>query len=148
MRIAVYPLDFQGQGALLEPVDKKLHDLAVDYCARELEGGKDLNLARFAKVWVAVSLDADGSYKEILGITGYVMRIDLPVFRVSGDHAVRATKMLTDRMRGFFQDQGARGHEAFIHISSKERPEQRCAKWKESLRAVGAQPADRLSVKI
>ena len=147
MRIEVYPLDFQGQGALLEPVDRKLHDLAVEYCARELEGGDQLNLARFAKVWVAVEIE-NGEYQAVHGITGYMMRIDLPVFRVSGVNAVRATKMLADRLHAYFQDQGARGHELFIHISSKERPEQRCTRWQESLAAEGAVPADRLAIKI
>lgn len=147
MRIEVIPLDFIGQGALLEPADPKLHDMAVEYCARELEGGDQLNLAKFQKCWVAVVMEND-QYQEIVGITGYVMRIDLPVFRVSGANAVRATKMLTDRLHAFFQDQGARGHELFIHISSKERPEQRCAKWQESLASQKATPADRLAIKI
>lgn len=147
MRIEVIPLDFLGQGALLEPADRELHDMAVEYCARELEGGDKLNLSKFAKVWLAVEM-ADGKYKEVVGITGYVMRIDLPVFRVSGPNAVRATKMLADRLHAFFQDQGARGHELFIHISSKERPEQRCERWEESLAAEGATPADRLAIKI
>lgn len=142
MRVEVIPLDFMGQGALLEPADQKLHDLAVDYCARELQGGKDLNLARFNKVWVAL---ADG---EVIGITGFVWRIDLPIFRVSGDNAARATKMLTDRVRSYFQDQGCRGQELFLHISGKETPEQRCPKWEESLAAAPAVPADRYSVKI
>lgn len=142
MRIEIIPLDFLGQGALLEPADQKLHDLAVEYCARELEGGADLNLARFNKVWIALE---DG---EVVGITGFVWRIDLPIFRVSGERAARATKLLTDRVRAYFQDQGCRGQELFLHISSKETPEQRCAKWEESLAAAPAVPADRYSVKI
>jgi hypothetical protein len=52
--IDVIPLDFLGQGALLEPVDRRLHDLAVDYCKRELRGGDKLNLTQFAKVWVGL----------------------------------------------------------------------------------------------
>lgn len=142
MRIEVVPIDFCGQGALLEPVHPELHDLAVDYCTRELAGGKDLNLARFSKCWIAI----EG--QNVVGFTGYVMRIDLPVFRVSGPNSIRATKMLCDRLRGFFQDQGARGQELFIHISSKERPEQRCSGWKEALHVVGATAADRYAVKI
>ena len=147
MRIEVIPLDFLGQGALLEPADRKLHDMAVDYCRRELQGGDKINLASFSKCWVAVAMEGD-VYAEVVGITGYVMRIDLPMFRVSGDNAVRATKMMIDRLRGFFQDQGARGHELFIHISSKESPEQRCARWTESLRSQNATPADRLAIRI
>lgn len=142
MKIEILPIDFHGQGALLEPVDHELHDKAVSYCAEQLAGGDQLNLSRFNKVWVAL---ADG---EVCGISGFVWRIDVPVFRVSGDHAVRATTWLTERMRAFFQDQGARGQEVFIHISGKETPEQRCQKWQESLDAVGAVPADRFSVKV
>jgi hypothetical protein len=142
VKIEILPLDFQGQGALLEPVDHKLHDLAVEYCARELQGGSEINLARFSKVWLAL---ADG---EAVGLAGYVYRLDIPVFRVTGETPDRTTKLLTDRLRAFFQDQGFRGQEVLLHISSKERPEQRCAKWQESLKAAGAEPADRFSVKI
>lgn len=134
-----------GEGALLQPKDQALHDLAVDYCKREL--AEEINVARLQKCWVAVEMDGE-KYKAIHGICGYVLKIDIPVFRVSGGHAVAATKLLVDRMRAFFQDNGARGSEAFIHISSKETPEQRCHRWDESLRAVGAVPADRFSVKI
>src|SRR5437868_9422214 len=148
MRIEILPLDFIGpQGALLEPADPKLHDMAVDYCARELAGGQDLNLSKFTKVWLAVEMDQD-QYHAIIGITGYVWRIDLPVFRVSGENAVRATKMLTDRLRCYFQDNGARGTEVFLHISGKELPEQRCQKWEESLAAVNAVPADRYQKQV
>lgn len=148
MRIEVIPIDFLGQqGALLEPKDHVLHDLAVEYCSKELQGGDQINLARFAKVWVACVMEGKTPV-EVVGITGYVTRIDLPVFRVSGSNAVRATKMLADRLHAFFQDQGCRGQELFIHISSKETPEQRCEKWQESLAAEGAVPADRLTIVI
>lgn len=146
-KIAVLPIDFIGQGALLEPVDAKLHDMAVDYCARELENGRELNLSKFNKCWVVVEMNGD-NYAQIHGISGWVNRIDIPVFRVTGENVDRSTLMLTDRMRAFFQDNGARGAEVFLHISSKERPEQRCQKWEQSLALVGAVPADRFSVKV
>lgn len=146
-KIAVLPLDFLGQGALLEPVDRKLHDMAVDYCSRELQGGSELNLAKFNKAWVAVSMEGD-EYVEILGITGFVWRIDLPVFRVTGTRADRTTRLLAERLHCYFQDQGARGTELFLHISSRETPEQRCEKWQESLAIEGAVPADRFLVRI
>ena len=140
--IEVLPIDFMGQPPLLEPVDQSLHDMAVDYCQRELQGGSEINFAKFTKVWV-VRED-----EEIVGIAGFVWRLDVPVFRVTGKHADRATAALVDRIRGHFQDIGARGMEAFVHISSKERPEQRCDKWQESLSRIGAVPADRFTVKI
>lgn len=147
MRVEVIPIDFLGQGALLEPADQKLHDLAVEYCRRELQDGDTLNLAKFTKCWVVVEVE-NGEYGSVVGISGFVWRLDIPVFRVSGENAVRATQKLTSRLRNYFQDIGARGQEAFLHISSKEKPEQRCQKWDESLTAVGAVPADRFSVKI
>ena len=140
--IQVLPIDFMGQGALIEPVDRKLHDIAVDYCRRELQDGDKINLVQFAKCWVVLRGE------EAIGFAGYVLRPDVPVFRVSGDAAVRATAMLADRMRSFFQDNGCRGQEVFLHISSKEKPEQRCEKWESSLEAVGAIPADRFSVRV
>jgi hypothetical protein len=142
MRIEVLPLDFHGQGALLEPVDQELHNRAVVYCRKELAGGNDINLARFQKVWVAIA------GKEVSGISGFVWRIDVPIFRVSGENAVRSTKMLIDRMRAYFQDQGARGSEVFLHISGKETTEQRCQFWAESLKSVGAVSADRFAIKV
>lgn len=132
-----------GHGALLEPVDRKLHDAAVDYCNRELKNGSEINLSKFAKVWIA----KEG--EEIVGIAAFVWRLDVPMFRVTGSKADRATNMLAERIRSYFQDAfGARGAEAFIHLSSKETPEQRCEKWDESLAKVGAVPADRFSVEI
>ncbi len=148
--IRVLPIDFVGQGALLEPADVKLHDMAVEYCSLELEKGDELNLAKFSKCWVAVQVEAN-EYKKILGITGYVMRIDLPVFRVTGDTQNRVdvtTHLMAERLHSYFQDMGCRGQELFLHISSKERPEQRCEKWQESLAIEGATPADRFSVRI
>ena len=134
-----------GQGALLEPADVRLHDMAVDYCAHNL--ANEVNLSKFNKVWVAVSMRGE-EYLEIIGITGWVWKPDVPMFRVTGKHAVKATKLMEQRLQAFFEDNGARGGEVFLHISSKETPEQRCPKWQESLKAAGAVPADRFSVKI
>ncbi len=142
MRVQIHPLDFLGQGALLEPTDPKLHDAAVEYCARELQNGRELNLAKFAKAWVVTNGDG------VCGISGFQWKIDIPVFRVTGLDAGYTTMKLIERMRAYFQDNGARGAEVFLHISSKETPEQRCAKWTESLAAVGAEPADRYTVKV
>jgi hypothetical protein len=146
-KIVVLPIDFLGQGALLEPADQKLHDMAVEYVSRELEHGKDLNLSKFLKCWVEVVMDGS-EYKEVTGFTGVVWRIDVPVFRVTGTNPDRCTMLLVNRLRSWLEDNGGRNTEVFLHISSKETPEQRCAKWEESLKAVGAVPADRFSVKV
>lgn len=145
MRVKVIPLDFMGQGALLEPADRELHDMAVDYCAHNL--ANEVNLSKFNKVWVAVAMQGQ-KYVEIIGITGWVWRHDVPMFRVTGKHAVKATKLLEHRLHSFFEDNGARGADVLLHISSKETPEQRCPKWKESLKASGAAPADRFMIKV
>lgn len=144
MRIRVFPIDFLGQWPLLEPKDRNLHDLAVEYCARELS--EELNFAKLNKVWVTAVVDENGKPIEVTGITGYVLKADIPVFRVSGNNAVRSTKMLEDRLHAYFADQGMLGQEVFLHISSKETPEQRCPNWEQSLIDAGATPADRLSV--
>jgi len=150
MRIDAFPIDFMGTPPLYEPRDRALFDAAIEYCSRELTETPDF--VRLNKVWVAIGnpVFADGKFVsgEICGITGYVLKPDIPVFRVSGDNAARATKMLTDRYHAYFADQGWRGSEVFIHISSKERPEQRCSRWTESLKATNAVPAERFAVTV
>lgn len=139
-----------GVAPLYEPKDRNLFDAAQEYCKREL--AEQFDFVRLNKVYVAVGnpVFKDGLYVsgEICGITGYVLKPDIPVFRVSGDNAARATKMLTDRYHSHFADLGWRGCEVFIHLSHKETPAQRCAKWDESLVATGATPADRYSVTV
>lgn len=150
MRIDVFPLDFLGQPPLYEPKDRGLFDAAQEYSKREL--AEQFDFVRLNKVWVAVGnpVFKNGQYVsgEICGITGYALKPDIPVFRVSGENAARATKMLTDRYHSHFADLGWRGCEVFLHISNKERPEQRCSRWAESLVATGATPADRYSVTV
>jgi len=144
MRIQVFPIDFMGQWPLLEPKDQELHDLAIKYCEKEL--AEPINFTKLAKVWVTAVVDAVGKPTEVTGITGYVLKADVPVFRVSGANAIRSTQMLQERLHAFFADQGMIGQEVFLHISSKETPEQRCPNWEQSLIDAGATPADRLSV--
>lgn len=150
MRIDVFPIDFMGAPPLYEPKDRALFDAAISYCERELAETPDF--VRLNKIWVAVGnpVFEDGKFVsgEICGISGYVLKPDIPIFRVSGDNAARATKMLTDRYHAFFADQGLRGQEVFIHLSGKETPAQRCQKWTESLKATAAVPADRYAVTV
>jgi hypothetical protein len=140
----VIPIDFLGQGAMLEPRDVKLHDLAVEYCRKELQGGDELDLTKFNKVWVAVETDGE-SYVQVHGLTGWINRIDIPVFRATSEEAVNA---LAERINTFCSDNGCRGQEIFIHISKREKPEQRCPAWKETLTAWDAKSADRVLVKV
>ena len=153
MSIKVFPIDFLGKDALLQPKDAQLHDMALEFCRKELVQDENFNLARFNKAWVAAEVGDDGKPTEILGITGYVYRIDIPVFRALN---AAATAKLHQRLHTFFADNGCLGTidgsveptEVFIHLSSKETPEQRCANWSEELMAAGAVPADRFIVKV
>jgi hypothetical protein len=138
-KIVVLPIDFLGQGALLEPADQKLHDMAVEYVSRELEHGKDLNLSKFNKVWVGMK---DG---DIVGVSGFVYKLDIPVLRATDAETLR---FLAQRMNDYFADNGCRNHEVLIHISKRERPEQRCPEWAEVMKEWGAQSADRFSFKV
>lgn len=136
--IEILPLDFVGQGALLEPKDRELHDKAIDFCNREII--TPVNFLHMAKTWVAIE---DG---KVLGVMGYVLRPDIPVIRSTDE---RALSMMAERLQAFFADQGWRGGEVFVHISKSERPEQRCAGWKNVLiceqKAVSA---DRFAIKV
>lgn len=144
-RICILPIDFMGQGAMLQPVDVKLHDLAVEFCAKEL--AEHINFTRLTKVWAAVEME-DGEYKQVIGITGYVLKIDVPVFRAAGPDSVKASALMIDRLRSYFTDNGSRGAEVFIHISSKETPVQKCDKWRNLLTYIQAEPADRWAAKV
>ena len=149
MRMLVIPIDFMGQAPLYEPKDRKLHDAAVQYCKENL--ADQLDFVRLNKVWVAIeepAFDDKGMFVSgtISGITGYVLKPDIPLFRVTGANASRATKMLTDRLHDHFGDQGLRGSEVFVHVSSKESPDQKCAAWQDGLKATDAKLADRYSV--
>src|ERR1051325_7820114 len=98
--IKVFPLDFLGQGALLQPKDSHLHDLAIDFCSREVAG--DVNLSQFGKVFIAAETERDHPVK-VEGITGYVMRPDISLFRAI---SARATAKLHHRWHSFFADNG------------------------------------------
>lgn len=136
--IRVIPLDFLGQGALLEPKDAKLHDAAVAYALKELANGATLDFSKFSKVWVGLKDN------NVLGLSGYVLRPDIPLLRATDADVLRA---LTHRMNDFFSDNGCRGQEAFVYIGD-EKPEQRCPEWKAVLKEFGAKSAQRWSVEV
>lgn len=133
----ILALDFVGEPGCLRPKDAELHDKAVDFCQREIVG--EVNLVRYNKVWVALEDN------KVVGIAGYVIRADVPMFRTMTD---KATTRMAHRLNDFFADQGMRGEEVLLHLSSKETPEQRCAAWQSSLQLAGAVPADRFSIKV
>lgn len=136
----IIPIDFLGQGALLEPRDREIHDKAVEFCMRELENGKDIDLSKFSKAWVVV--DDSGT---TVGVFAWVNRIDVPLFRGTTEEA---TKVMAERINSFFADNGCRGQELFVHISKREKDHQKCPAWKEVMIAWGAESADRFSFKV
>lgn len=140
MRIDVSPLDFTFEQGYVKYRDSELWQKAEEYMQRELV--EPFDPTKMAKSWVA---HAEG---EVCGITAFQMIPDITHFRVSGPNAARATKMMTDRLQSYFADQGLRGGYVFLYISGKEKPEQRCHRWEESLQAAGAVPADRMLVKV
>ena len=135
----IVPLDFIGNQALLEPVNRSLHDKVVEWCAKELVGGRELDLSKFNKVWVV--LDGD----EVCGMLGWVWRIDIPVVRATDEESLA---LLAHRANSFFADQGSTGYEVFLHVSKREKPEQKCPGWAQTLKDWNAVPADRLLVKV
>ena len=153
MSVKVFPIDFLGQGAFLQPKDAQLHDMALEFCRKELQDGDKVNLSKLNKVWVAAETDENGVPLEIIGISGWCYRIDIPVFRALNS---AATAKLHQRLHTYFADNGCTGTmdgnveatEVFIHLSSKETPEQRCANWDQELVAAAAVPADRYLVKV
>lgn len=142
--IRVLPLDFLGQGAMLTPVDPKLHDMAVKYCDKEL--ASPVNLAEMSKVWVAVECDDNEQLVSVEGIMGYVLKPDVPVMRATNETAL---SMMGERLQSFFADNGCRGKEVLIHLCRNEKPEQRCPGWKNVLiTEQKAEPADRFIVRV
>jgi hypothetical protein len=136
--IAVVPIDFLGQGALLEPKDTKLHDAVLAYAWKELADGKKLDLTRFAKSWAGLK----GG--EVFGICGYVLRPDIPLIRATDAEVLRA---MANRMNSYFADNGARGNEAFLYIGD-DKTEQRCPEWRKVLSEFGAKNAQRFSIEV
>lgn len=136
--IEILPIDFLGQGALLEPADRKLHDLAIDYCHRELRAGKSVDFSKLAKTWVGLK---DG---EVFGVAGYVLKADIPLFRGTDVEVMRA---LGQRMNAYFADNGARGREVFMYIGD-EPPKERCPAWRQVLKEFGAQSARRVLFEV
>lgn len=140
----IFPLDFfPPNGALIQPRDQALHDAAVDYCMKNVSG--DVNLGLFQKVFVAAEFNEETETYTVEGVTGFIMRPDISLFRAT---SAAATAKLHHRWHTFFADNGILGQEVFIHLSEKEQPEQRCANWTQEMGKAEATPADRYLVKV
>ena len=123
---------------MLEPADRKLHDMAVDFALRELAKGRELNFSKFSKVWVGLK---DG---EVFGLSGYVLKPDVPLLRATDAEVLRA---LAYRMNSFFADNGARGQEVFLYIGD-EKPEARCPQWRAVLHEFQGKRAQRFAFEV
>ena len=146
MRMGIVPIDFRQTINGLVPVDAELFTLVTEYCKASLS--QQPNLLELTKTWAVVEYEGE-KISAVTGLAAWGGDVpDLPVWRVTGPNAQRATKMLYDRINGFFADRGARGRQVFVFVSDKETPEQRCEDWEESLNSVGAVPAERFSVTI
>jgi len=145
-RLSVVPIDFVRCAEGSKPADQNLFDMVIAYCKENLR--EQPKLTDLAKTWAVVEFDGD-SIVAVHGVAAYGGNVpDIPVFRVTGENAKRATQMLYDRMNGFFADNGMRGKQVFLYISDKEKPEQRCPAWEESIKDVGAIPAERFAVAV
>jgi hypothetical protein len=150
LRLHEIHLDLLANGA---PADLPLWNMALEYCHAnmldiESTSAADKMIRSVTRCWVVVSMNAAGEVERIHGITGLKLAPDFPFWRVSGEYADRATEGLRERVNAYLADNGYRGREAFIYLSDKETDAQRCSKWKESLEAAGAEPAQRFSVVV
>lgn len=146
MRMGVVPIDFRNSPNGIVPVDGHLYTLVVEYCKTAL--AEQPKIEELNKTWAVVEYEGE-NIVSVTGLAAWGGDVpDLPIFRVTGENAKRATKMLYDRINSFFADRGARGRHIFLYISDKEAPEQRCEAWESSLSDVGAVPAQRYAVTI
>lgn len=144
--MGVVPIDFRASHNGPVPVDAHLYTLVMEYCKFAL--AEQPVIEELAKTWAVVEYE-DEKIVSVTGLAAWGGDVpDIPIFRVTGENAVRATKMLYDRMNAFFADRGARGRHVFLYISEKEKPEQRCEAWESSLQELGAISAERFAVVI
>lgn len=145
--LRVVPLYFMGQGALIEPhpVCKEIFNLAALYCKENL--AEPVNLSSFLKCWVAVEFEDDKPV-AVHGVTGIVNTPDVPLFRVTGEHAKVATVKLKERIEEYCADQGYRGSEVLVYLNPADSGEQLCPNAYGSMEAFKATPANRWAVKV
>lgn len=142
MVLRAVPLDFHREAGYAMPVDRELHQLASKFAEKHL--AEMPNFSGLTRVWLACEFEGE-KVKEIHGALGFTMRPDFTLARFLDRQALVT---LYHRANGFLSDNGARGSEGLVYISSEEGPEQRCPQQLESLAALGAKPADRWLIKI
>jgi hypothetical protein len=138
LKTEVFPLKFYGNGGYYQPADPDLYALTQEFCKQHLVAQVDI--PRLKETWVAAEVDKDGKPQRVIGISGFVYRPDIPLFR---SLKKKATKMLHDRMQAYFADNDMRGLPVFVFVSPNETTETKCEAAEESLAAFGSTPADR-----
>lgn len=136
--IEIIPIDFLGQGAMLEPADRALHDEAMDFARRELKDWEKLALAQFNRCWLGRK---DGEAK---GLMGYGLKPDVPLFRATDFEVLQA---MGQRLNGYFADNGARGREVLLYIGNEPK-EARCPEWRQAIKDFGGQSARRIVFEV
>jgi len=142
--IRTFALDFDRSNGYAMPTAncRELHKLAVEFGEKELAVVP--NFSEYAKVWVAACVEND-VMKEVRGALGFTLRPDFTLARFLGRAEVAA---LYARANSYLADNGARGREALVYVSSTEGPEKRCPEYLETLKALRAKPADRWLIEV
>src|SRR5260221_9897068 len=135
------PLDFRRDGT---PRDAKLLADASDFYKDEFTVEPDF--ASFAKAWVALRDDG-----LILGLTGVISVVDIPLFHIKPPTmdkeglrlAEAARDMAVARIHAHLEDTGLTGSTAVIGVDPKAE-----RFWKKFLCKIGATPANRGEMKV
>jgi hypothetical protein len=141
--VRVVPIDFFGTGGYLQPADPELFKMVNQFCKERF--AKPIDLTKLAKSWACVEYDEDGTPVAVLGVTGYVLRPDVAVFRSLNK---MATWKLYERMNNFFADNAMRDQEVFVFVSEHEGPELRCPAYEDVLDTMGAKSAERHVIQV
>jgi hypothetical protein len=143
MILRAIALDFHRQMGYVLPVDPDLHKLAIKFAEKEL--AQIPNYSEFARVWLACEMDGNDKPVSVHGALGYCMRPDFTMARFLNRNALVS---LYRRANDFLADNGCRGAEGLVYVNPDEAPEQKCPEQQESLKALGAIPANRWLIKI
>jgi hypothetical protein len=143
MILRAVSLDFNRAPGYALPMDRELHRLAVKFAETDLSSLPDYS--SYTRVWAAVEFGADEKPIAIHGALGFTMRPDFTLARFKNKQALVT---LFNRANAYLSDNGCRGSEGLVYISSTEAPEQKCPQQAASLAALDAKPADRWLIKI
>ena len=117
------------------PVDRGLHQLAIEFAKKHLAALPDYS--SYTRVWVAAEIGADDKPVSIEGALGFTMRPDFTLARFKNKESLVT---LYRRANAYLADNGCRGSEGLVYVSSTEAPEQRCPQQAESLAALAQFP--------